>query len=78
MGAILRFGISAAYAHGIAVHAIGNILMIVGTLGLVLSLIIWGPWSRRRRTVYRREVPPEDVPPARQYPAETYEAEYRP
>lgn len=79
VGAILRFGISTASTHGIAVHTIGDILMVVGALGVVLSVIMWGPWARRRRTVYRREVPPQDVPPARRYPAETtYEDEYRP
>jgi hypothetical protein len=77
LGAILRFGISTASTHGIAVHTIGNILMAVGALGLVVSLIMWGPWARNRRTVYRREAPPE-VPPDRRYPADyPYEDEYR-
>lgn len=77
IGAILRFAVPASFAHGIAVHTIGNILMIVGVLGLVLWLLVWGPWSRRRRVVYRREVPPDEVPPARRYPAgDRYEDDY--
>ena len=40
VGAILRFGISAASTHGIAVHAIGDILMLVGVLGVVLWLVV--------------------------------------
>jgi hypothetical protein len=87
VGAILRFGISTVSTHGIGVHAIGDILMLVGILGVVLWLLVWAPWApraRSRRTVYRREVPPDEVPPGRRYPADrsyevdsTYEDEYR-
>ena len=87
VGAILRFGISTVSTHGIGVHTIGDILMVVGVLGVVLWLLVWAPWApraRSRRTVYRREVPPDGVPPARRYPADrnyevdsTYEDEYR-
>jgi hypothetical protein len=88
VGAILRFGISTVSTHGIAVHTIGDILMLVGVLGVVLWLVVWAPWSRSRRpayrdpayreTVYRDEVPPGDVPPTRGYPADgSYEDEYR-
>lgn len=68
VGAILRFGISTVSTHGIGVHTIGVILMVVGVLGVVLWLIVWAPWgarARSRRTVYREEVPPGEVPPAR-------------
>src|SRR5579864_5296036 len=87
VGAILRFGISTVSTHGIGVHTIGDILMLVGVLGVVLWLLVWAPWApraRSRRTVYRREVPPDEVPPARRHPADrsyevdsTYEDEYR-
>ena len=30
VGAILRFGISTVSTHGVAVHAIGDILMVIG------------------------------------------------
>jgi hypothetical protein len=78
VGAILRFGISTVSTHGIAVHTIGDILMLVGVLGVLLSLVIWGPWARNRRTVYRREVPPdEEAVTSRRYPADrSYEDEY--
>jgi hypothetical protein len=76
VGAILRFAISAVSTHGVAIHTIGDILILVGILGVVLWLVVWAPWPRRR--VYRREVPPDEVPPARRYPAETrYEDDYR-
>ena len=57
VGAILRFGLSTAATHGIAIHTIGDILMLVGVLGVVLWMVVWAPWSRGRRTTYRREVP---------------------
>ena len=75
VGAILRFGISTVSTHGFGVHTIGDILMLVGVLGVVLWLLVWAPWApraRSRRTVYR-EVPParrytvDEVPPARRY-----------
>ena len=53
VGAILRFGISTVSTHGIAIHTIGDILMIVGVLGVVLWLVVWAPWSRGRRPAYR-------------------------
>lgn len=76
VGAILRFGIATASTHGIAVHTIGDILMLVGALGVVLWLIAFAPWARRRRTVYREELPPDEGPaPGRRYT--TYEDDYR-
>ena len=79
VGAILRFGISTVSTHGVGIHTIGDILMLVGLLGLVLALLLWAPWARnRRRVTYREEVPPGAMPPPRRYPAErTYEEEYR-
>jgi hypothetical protein len=70
IGAILRFAISTVSTHGISVHTIGDILMLVGVLGLVLSVVVWAPW-RNRQAVYPTEVPPDrvvyrtEVPPER-------------
>jgi hypothetical protein len=53
VGAILTFAISAGSSHGLKVHAVGVILMLAGLLGLVLSLVVWGPLNpaaRRRRS----------------------------
>src|SRR5690348_15875964 len=55
--AIQRMGISTVSTHGIAIHPIGDILMLVGILGVVHWMVVWAPWSRGRRTAYRREVP---------------------
>jgi hypothetical protein len=53
VGAILRFAVAASATHGINIHTIGDILMIVGAVGLALSLTFMAPWSRRRRTSRR-------------------------
>ncbi|MGH3175765.1 MAG: hypothetical protein ACRDPF_18115 [Streptosporangiaceae bacterium] len=57
VGAILRFGISTVSTHGIALHTVGDILMIVGILGVVLWLVVSAPWGRRRPPAYRDDVP---------------------
>jgi hypothetical protein len=52
VGAILTWGVTAE-AEGLDVNAIGVILMIVGILGLVISLIFWSSWGGfRRRAAY--------------------------
>ncbi|MBA2331975.1 MAG: hypothetical protein H0V94_04200 [Actinobacteria bacterium] len=51
-GAILTWGVTAE-AEGLDVNAIGVILLIVGILGLVLSMIFWQSWGGfHRRTDY--------------------------
>jgi hypothetical protein len=45
VGAILDFGISVNNTHGFNIHDIGIILMIVGAVGVVLSLLFWGSWG---------------------------------
>ena len=61
-GAILVWGVTGEVA-GADVDAIGVILMIVGALGLVLSMIFWSSWGGpgyfgRRRETYVEEGPP--------------------
>ncbi len=55
VGAILTWGVTAD-AEGLDVNAIGVILMIVGILGLVISMIFWSSWGGfrggHRRTAY--------------------------
>jgi hypothetical protein len=53
-GAILDFAVTASpYQHGFNVRTIGVILMIVGAVGVVLSLfaLVFGSGWRRHRTV---------------------------
>jgi hypothetical protein len=58
IGAILKWGVTATVS-GMNIHTIGVILMVVGAVGLVLSLIFWSTWggfgSSRRTTVVRDE-----------------------
>ena len=49
VGAILRFGISTVSTHGFGIHIIGDILMVVGALGVVLWLLVWAPLATQRR-----------------------------
>ena len=52
VGAILTWGVTAE-AEGLDVNNIGVILLIVGLLGLVLSMIFWSSWGGfHRRTAY--------------------------
>ncbi|MEK6276319.1 MAG: hypothetical protein AABM30_13455 [Actinomycetota bacterium] len=59
-GAILVWGVTGEVA-GIDVDAIGVILMVVGIVGLILSMIFWSSWGGvggRRRPTYVEEGPP--------------------
>ena len=49
VGAILKFAISTT-AHGVNINTIGVILMIVGGVGLIISLFYMTMWADRRRT----------------------------
>ena len=53
VGAILTFAINATVS-GIDIATVGIILMIVGVIGLLISLFYWGP--RRRAIVDDRPV----------------------
>ena len=49
-GAVLAFAIHVSVS-GVSLHTIGLILMVVGAIGLVLSLI-WAAAAGRRRRAY--------------------------
>ena len=60
-GAILIWGVNAEVA-GLDVDAIGVILVVIGAIGLVLSMVFWSSWAgpgyfSRRRTAYYDEGP---------------------
>ena len=57
VGAILTFALETD-ADGINLDTVGIILMIVGVLGLLLSMVFWSSWRDRRAgntTVVREE-----------------------
>jgi hypothetical protein len=53
VGAILAFAVNATIS-GLEISTVGIILMIVGGVGLLISLFYWGP--RRRAVVAERPV----------------------
>jgi hypothetical protein len=63
VGAILTWAINATVS-GVDINAVGVILMIVGAVGLLLSLMFWSSWGGypirrgRRVTTYEEGPPP--------------------
>ena len=60
VGAILIWGLQSDVA-GISEDAIGVILIVIGALGIILSMIFWSSWGGmggRRRSTYVEEGPP--------------------
>jgi len=61
-GAILTWAVTATVS-GLSIHTVGVILLIIGIIGMVLSLVFWstwggtGYWGGRRRT-YIDDAPP--------------------
>ncbi len=50
VGAILYFAIDADVS-GIEISTVGIILMVIGIIGLLISMFFLGEWRRRHRTV---------------------------
>ena len=56
VGAILAFAINVSTGGVVDLHTVGWILIVVGVLGLALSMVFWSSWggpayfSRRRTT----------------------------
>jgi hypothetical protein len=46
-GAALRWAVTDAM-EGVSLATVGTILLVVGVVGLVISLVLWGPRSDRR------------------------------
>ena len=63
VGAVLALAVDADVS-GVDIHTIGWIVLIVGAVGLVLSMIFWsswagpGYWTQRRRGTYVDDGPP--------------------
>ena len=67
VGAVLKYAVTATVS-GVNLNTVGVILMVVGVIGLLLSLLWMTIWADRRRTVatdggtlHRREVVDRDV-----------------
>ena len=63
-GAILTWAVNATVS-GLNIHTVGVILMVVGAVGLVLSVMFWSSWggfgnaSGNRRTTVVQDGPPQ-------------------
>jgi Domain of unknown function (DUF6458) len=67
VGAILRYAVTASVS-GISLATVGLILMIVGVVGLLVSLLYMFMWSPRRGAVARDRIVergPYEEPPVR-------------
>lgn len=53
VGAILRFAV-AWDTSAVNIHTVGDILMLVGIAGIVISMVFWNSWGGFGR--YRRSV----------------------
>ena len=55
VGAVITFAIHVSSGSAVNLHTIGVILLIVGAIGVVLSLIFWSSWGgfggARRETI---------------------------
>jgi hypothetical protein len=62
VGAVLTWAVSAT-ASGIDLNVVGVILMVVGGIGLVLSMLFWSSWGGfgRDTTVVRDRVVDREV-----------------
>ena len=56
-GAILTFAVDASVS-GLDIDVVGIILMAAGAIGLLLTLLVWGPRSRAARTTVIDEEAP--------------------
>jgi hypothetical protein len=59
VGAILTWGVNATVS-GLNINTIGVILMVVGGIGLILSVMFWSSWGgvHRQTTVVDNAPPP--------------------
>jgi hypothetical protein len=61
VGAILAWAVHVS-TSGFNVHTVGYILLVVGIVGLLLSMVFWSSWAgpgyfSRQRTVYEGGAP---------------------
>ena len=72
VGAVLKYAVT-AHVSGVDIQTVGVILMLVGILGLILSLLYTFVWSDRARNRNQRVVereydaPTRNVPPRDRY-----------
>ena len=62
-GAILTFAVETEESNGFDINAIGIILMVVGSIGLIASMVFWSSWGGYRGGSWRRRriIEEEDI-----------------
>ena len=60
-GAILIWAVTAT-THGVNIHTVGVILLIVGLVGFVISLFFWSSWGGFHGVARRTVVTQDDAP----------------
>ena len=55
VGAVLTFAVHVKNSSGFDINTIGVILMVVGALGLIVSMIFMGSWRDRGTSTVVRE-----------------------
>jgi hypothetical protein len=63
-GAILAWAVTSS-PSGVNIHTVGYILLVVGIVGMLISLAFWSSWAGPGYFVSRRTYVDEDVPPGR-------------
>lgn len=66
VGAVLAFAVNATVS-GVNIHAVGWILLIVGIVGILLSMIFWSSWAGPGYFTSRRRTYVEEGPAAPPY-----------
>jgi hypothetical protein len=62
VGAILTWAVNAT-TSGVDINAVGVILMVVGAVGLLVSMLFWSSWGGYGVSRGRRVTTYEDPPP---------------
>jgi membrane protein implicated in regulation of membrane protease activity len=69
VGAILKYAVT-AHVSGVDIQTVGVILMLVGILGLILSILytfVWSDAARRRKTPDGYDDRTQNLPPRDRY-----------
>jgi membrane protein implicated in regulation of membrane protease activity len=69
VGAILKYAVT-AHVSGVDIQTVGVILMLVGILGLILSILytfVWSDAARRRKTPDQYDDQTRNIPPRDRY-----------
>ncbi len=61
VGAVLAFAVNATVS-GVNIHTVGWILLIVGIVGILLSLVFWSSWAGPGRYTSRRTAVVDEGP----------------